>query len=314
MRSRPKVEKEYPHGAEGSLLDLRVRLTRSAIWVGPAWAVICGAAASGDLALDWRVLVSLLVAVALADPVLSSAWNLANASESRGSSAIKENPGPANVVPALPYTAPGSLADRLREALSRRVAGWSASMSEQAGELPLGLGFASLVTLLLAALLGVGPLLLAVVALAVVLLRLVVGDMLGRLKGILGTAVLSGIPWLLGYAVFAKPLLGFDALGSVGAALLWAATYATVFHACKSIASQELSRGGRLLVWAQIAAIVVLIVAKQPILGAAVALLLVPQAMLQPPMLRLDDGAWYLRRAQPFTLLATLATALALAA
>jgi hypothetical protein len=80
------------------------------------------------------------------------------------------------------------------------------------------------------------------------------------------------------------------------------------------IARDGLSSGARLLVLAHVAAIAVLILAKEPILGGSVALLFLPQAMLQPLMLRLSDGRWYLRRVQVFTMLAMLAMAVAMRA
>lgn len=307
-----RVEDVCVHMGNGNVLDFRVRLTGSAVWVGPAWAVACGAVASGALTKDWHSLVLLLVAVVLADPILGTAWSLASSAGVASPRSGQDNPSPRHRVPSLPYTLPGSLAGRLGELVAERVSRWRVWAGERSGESLLGLGFAAIAAVLLAAQLGVVPALLVAVALAAVFGRLALGHALGVLESILATVVLAGIPWLLGYAVFARPWGQEDWLGSAGAPLLWAATYALVFGACALIAGQVLVQGARLLTAAHAAGIVLLVLAKEPILAGGVALLFLPQVMLQPLMLRLSDGRWYLRRAQVFTLLAMLALAMAM--
>jgi len=308
------MQKREAHIGNGNVLDLRVRLTGSTIWVGPAWAVVCGAVASGAPTRDWQSMVLLLLAVALADPILGTTWSLASSAVVASPRRAKANPGPSHSVPSLPYALPGSLADRLGQLVGERVSRWQLAAGQRAGESLLGLGFVSTLAVLLAAVLGVVPVLLVAAALAAAFARLVLGHALGQLESVVATAVLAGIPWLLGYAVFARPWGQEDWVGSAGASLVWAATYALAFHACALIARDGLSSGARLLVLAHVAAIAVLILAKEPILGGSVALLFLPQAMLQPLMLRLSDGRWYLRRVQVFTMLAMLAMAVAMRA
>jgi len=302
----------HEHMGDGNLLHLRVRLTRSAVWVGPAWAVVCGAVASGAFPKGWYSLVLLLVAIVLADPILGTVWSLASSADGKSPGSEKDNPGPRHSVPSLPYTLPGSLAGRLGEIVAERVSRWRVSTGERSVELLVGLGFIATLAMLLAALLGGVPALLVGAALATVFGRLVLGQALGRLEGALATALLAGTPWLLGFAVFARSWGQENWLASAGAPLLWAAAYALAFHACALIAGEVLVRGARLLTVVHAASIVLLVLAKEPILAGGVALLFLPQAMLQPLMLRLSDGRWYLRRAQVFTLLAMLALAAAM--
>ena len=55
------------------------------------------------------------------------------------------------------------------------------------------------------------------------------------------------------------------------------------------------------------------VIDKQPIMAGVVALLLLPQMLLQPALLSTRDGLWYLGRVQAFTMAAMMATAVAAA-
>jgi len=68
-----------------------------------------------------------------------------------------------------------------------------------------------------------------------------------------------------------------------------------------------------LLNLAQVATVALLVFWKQPILAGVVTLLLLPQMLLQPALVRTGDGLWYLRRVQAFTMGAMMATAVAAA-
>jgi len=130
----------------------------------------------------------------------------------------------------------------------------------------------------------------------------------------LATCFLAGLPWLMGWAAFRNLQLGVSGLRPLGQALVWAAAYAMAFHSYRLLGRQSLARGSSLLTAAHLSAVVLLIVVRQPILAGAVALLLLPQLMLQPALLRVGEGVWYLRRVQLFTMLATMATAMAMMA
>jgi hypothetical protein len=118
----------------------------------------------------------------------------------------------------------------------------------------------------------------------------------------------------MGWAAFSDLQFGMNGLRPFSQALVWAAAYATTFHAYRLLGGQRLARGSTLLAAAHLLAIVLLIVARQPILAGGVALLLLPQLMLQPALLSVGEGVWYLRRVQIFTMLATMVTAMAMMA
>ncbi|HEM61724.1 MAG TPA: hypothetical protein ENO24_05500, partial [Chloroflexi bacterium] len=307
------MDKGQPDGRRGGLLTLTLRPSGSTIWVGPAWAVVCGAVSSGALTRDWHTLLMALLAVVLADPILSTIWALVSSDDSRYVVEPTDNPGPGTVLPSLPYTLPGSAAGRLRELLEERLAGWRWAVWPRARESIPTLGFASALALLMAAVLGILPLAVVVAFLVAAGARVWIRGSSMRLVEALGSGVLAGVPWVLGYVALAEPLIGEQGPGSLGFALLAAAAYAGVFHGCALISAQRLSLGANVVTAFQVFVVAVLILIEHPIHGGAVALLLLPQVMLQPLMLRLDDGGWYLRRVQGFAMLAMLTVALALA-
>jgi hypothetical protein len=152
------------------------------------------------------------------------------------------------------------------------------------------------------------------VALALAAWRLAMPKGEGVLPGLLASCYLAGLPWLIGWAAFGHMQFGINELRPLSQALVWAAAYATTFHAYRLLGGQRLPSGSHLLAWAHLLAVVVLVLARQPLLAGAVALLLLPQLMLQPALLSGGDGVWYLRRVQIFAMLATMVTAMAMAA
>lgn len=168
--------------------------------------------------------------------------------------------------------------------------------------------------LLISSVLGDVPLGLTVLALGLAAWRLAMAPREGALSGMLATCFLAGLPWLMGWGAFSHMQVGMSELRPLGQALVWAAAYAMAFHAYRLLGGHRLARGATLLTVAQLSAVVLLVVARQPILAGGVALLLLPQLMLQPALLRVGEGVWYLRRVQLFTMLATMVTAMAMMA
>jgi hypothetical protein len=161
---------------------------------------------------------------------------------------------------------------------------------------------------------GSVPLGLTVVALGLAAWRLSMAQGEGSLSSVLASCYLAGLPWLMGWAAFSDLQFGMNELRPLSQALVWAAAYATTFHAYRLLGGQRLARGSNLLAAVHLSAIVLLVVARQPLLAGGVALLLLPQLMLQPALLSVGEGVWYLRRVQIFTMLATIVTAMAMAA
>jgi hypothetical protein len=302
------VEPKGAEVTEGRLFTIEVERAGSRTWLGPAWAVVCGTVASGGLALEWRVPVLLLLGVLLADSVLGSVWRLVVEGEPKSGrrTGSGSKPVSGSVAPALPFSLPESLEKRLSDC--RRT------FSTHAGTRVLGLGFLSVFALLIGAILGNVAVLLTVAALLVAAARLAVSERHGVLPGLLASVYLAGLPWLMGFAAFGHLQWGAEGKRALAQALILAAVYAVTFHAYRLLGGQLLSRGATVLSLAQVGAVVVLVVAREPILAGAVGLLLLPQLMLQPALLKVGEGVWYLQRVQVFTLLATLVTAAAMVA
>ncbi len=307
------MDKPSSDFAQGRVFTLEVRSARSRTWLGPAWAVLCGAVASGGLELDWHTIVALLLAVLLADSLLGSIWPVVDSDLRVAGGAPTGNPGSKTPAPPLPYTLPGSASARFFEFLGKRTAWWRSTVWPQKGNLVLGLAFNSLLALLVSALLGGGALLLTAIALALAGYRLVLRRSREGVSLALGSCFLAGLPWLLGYATFRD-------LGSVGSelgvtveALAMAAIYALAYHSYQVLSTEGLSSGAALLNLAHVTAAAMLVVVKQPILAGGVALLFLPQLLLQPALLTTGDGLGYLRQVQAPTMVATMVTALATA-
>lgn len=298
---------------EGRLVTLVVDQAGSRVWLGPAWAILCGAVASGGLTIAWRTPVFLLLGAILADSVLGSVWGLARL-EVRVPRRKKKGSGIQGEQVAGRGGSPGGVVIRLLDSGVGRLARWASRTWPRATGSILGWGFLSLLALLISSVLGSVPLGLTVLALGLAAWRLARPPGEGVLSGMLATCVLAGLPWLMGWAAFRNLQLGVNELRPLGQALVWAAAYAMAFHAYRLLGRQSLARGANLLTVAHLSAVVLLIVIRQPILAGAVALLLVPQLMLQPALLRFGQGVWYLKRVQLFTMLAMVVTAMAMMA
>lgn len=294
-------------GIESVLLGLGAWWAKPRIWLGPAWAVLCGGLASGRLGFNgWTVLV-LLLSLFLGDPLLGTIWREASAMASPYNPTSLSERSKARLSPP-PYTLPGSLADRLFRWAEERLSWWSSVWPRF--EAPLaGLAFALPLAFVLAILLGQSVVMLIAVALLLIAwesLRLHGGREPSRL---LRASYAGGMAWLVGYLAF-RPLIPQVALQRHGEALLWALVYTGLLYAFQSIDRGERDKGIRLLNLVQIFGIAVLVLTKEPILAGVVGLLLLPQMLLQPVIKRRD---WYLRRTQFFALMAMMVGALAVA-
>ncbi len=291
-------------GIESVLLGLGAWWARPRIWLGPAWAVLCGGLASGRLGFNGRTVLVLLLSLFLGDPLLGTIWREASIIASPSNPSPLSEGSKARLSP-LPYTLPGSLADSLFHWAEERLSWWSSVWPRF--EAPLaGLAFALPLVFVLAILLGQSVLLLVAVALILVaweFLRLHGGRRPSRL---LRASYAGGVAWLVGYLAFGPQI----AIQRHGEALLWTLIYTGVLYAFQSIDKGERGKGVRVLNLVQIFGVVVLVLTKEPILAGVAALLLLPQMLLQPVFKR---GSAYLRRTQFFALMGMMVGALAVA-
>lgn len=303
------------HGfSDGGLLALEVGSVGSRVWLGATWAALCGAVASGGLEVSWHALLAVFLTLVLADPVLGSVWTLAGAAARwRFPRGRKGNPGGESALPALPYTLPGSVGHRFSSFAGGALVRWRSTIWPRVGTSILGLGLLTLVAVVMAASLGSVVLLVTAIALGVAGAALVDARSGARLRGVLGSAFLGGLPWLLGYTALARHGAAEQGLVWMAQILVWPALYATTWRAYQWLDEGECGKGAVLLSVAQAIAVAVLVVVKQPIAAGAVALLLLPQLLVQPVLLQGGDGPWYLRRVQVFTMGAMMAMSAAVA-
>jgi hypothetical protein len=213
----------------------------------------------------------------------------------------------------LPYTLPGSVGHRFSTFAGHAVIRWQSTIWPRVGTSILGLGLLCLVALLVAASLGSVVVLITAIALGVAGAALVDARSGGRLRGVLGSAFLAGLPWLLGYTALSDHGPAQGGLVSLAQVLVWPALYAATWRAYQWLDEEESDKGIVLLSVAQVLAVAVLVVVKQPIAAGVVALLLLPQLLLQPSLRQGADGPWYLRSVQVFTMAAMMAMSVAVA-
>lgn len=278
------------------------------IWLGPAWAVLCGSLASGRLEFDGRTLLVLLLSLFLGDPLLGTIWREASTIASP-SNPTSLSEGPKVRLSSPPYTLPGSLANRLILWAEERLSWWRSSFYPRFQASLAGLAFALPLAFVLSILLGQ-----SVVVLIAVALILAAWESLRLHDGrgpslLLRASYAGGVAWLVGYLAF-MPSLSQVAIPRHGEATLWALIYTGVLYAFQSIDKGKRDKGVRLLNLVQIFGVALLVLTREPILAGVAALLLLPQMLLQPVFKR---GRSYLRRTQFFALVAMMVGALAVA-
>jgi len=290
-------------GIESILLGLGAWWAKPRIWLGPAWAVLCGGLASGRMGFNGWTLLVILLSLFLGDPLLGTIWREASIIASP-SNPTSLSGGSKARLSLPPYTLPGSLADHLFRWAEERLSWWSSVWPRF--EAPLaGLAFALPLTIVLAILLGRSVVILMAVALILVgweSIRLHSGR---EPSGLLRACYAGGVAWLVGYLAF-RPQV---AIQRHGEALLWALIYTGLLYAFQSIYKGERDKGVRLLNLVQIFGVAVLVLAREPIFAGVAALLLLPQMLLQPVFKR----GGYLRRAQIFAMMAMVVGTLAVA-
>jgi chlorophyll synthase len=288
-------------GALGPLMRLRVRIARPLTWLGPVWAALCGAVASGRLTLSGQNLLVLIVTLFLADTLWGTLWHLI----AEGSWFVSSNrPSQAQEarLTALPYTVPGSPSYRIFSWLSRMLAWWRTIFGPRLGSTLPDLVVVLPLTLILAIILGRRILILSVAALAIILLALLRAHRHGVPPLSLRAILEMGLAWLVGHTAFAP--LSF-------LSFLLAAFYTVAYHSSSKLVTNSGKRWVVLLIVSQAAVIGLLIFLRQPVVAGAIGLLLLPQMLLQPFLSEGEVGLWYLRHITPFLMAGMLLAALA---
>lgn len=271
---------------------------------------MCGAIASGRLALRLDHLLLSLLLVFFADALLGTFWELTVGAD--WPTSLRRNRQPATREGAfhgdrrrflLPYTLPGSPGCRLANWLEVFGSWWREEFWPALGVAWLS----SLATgLLLAAWFGGSFLALSLLALAVTLLAGACSSLKpaweDAVRG-LQAALEIGICWLSGNAAF-----GVVGWPSIAVAL----SFTVVYYACLVMDSEGQMEKVRLLNGAQLTVVLLLFALRQPLAAAALTLLLAPQLLLQLWPERGGSAAWYLERTRSLIVTGMVLAALAL--
>lgn len=289
------------HRVLGPLIKLEVRSTRPLTWLGPAWAALCGAVASGRLTLSGQNLLVLLIALFLADALWGTLWYLIAEKDWSVSSNWPSQAQEASLT-ALLYTAPGSPSHRVFSRLGRKLAWWREVFWPRQGSALLGLVVTLPLTLILAIILGRRGIILTSAALAIMLLALLRARQHGTPPPSLQAILEMGLAWLVGHTTFASLTLW---------SFLLAIFYTVAYRSCLTLVKNRAKHSLSLLRVSQAAVIALLIFLRQPVVAGVVGLLLLPQMLLQPFLGQGRVELWYLRRTSPFLMAGMLLAALA---
>ncbi len=289
------------HRVVGPRMKLEVRVNRPLTWLGPAWAALCGAVASGWLTLSGQNLLVLLIALFLADALWGTLWHLIAETDWFASSDWLSQAHGASLT-ALPYTAPGSPSHHVFGRWSQMRAWGRGAFRSRSGSALLGLAVALPLTLILAVILGQRVIILTVAALAIMVLALLRARRHSSPPPSSRAILEMGFAWLAGHTAFGPLTLK---------SFLLAALYTVAYYSCLRLATGSEKRWLVLLKVTQAAVIAILIFLKQPVIAGVVGLLLLPQMLLQPFLSQGEMALWYLRRTGPFLMAGMLLAALA---
>lgn len=286
--------------APGGLIRLRAQPTDLSTWLGPAWAALCGVAASGTFsghAKDW---LRLALLVLLVDGGWGTLWTALGSTDwtvplSRWR---RWHFGEPLLTP--PYTQPNSPGDRLSLWLGQLRAWWRDVLWPTCGPATSSAAVAVPVTAVLAASLGREQALLSAAALAVIQLNLIWTGGNGATVPLWNSLIGLALPWLAGHAAFGTP-----SPSSVIMALAFALAQAAAWQA-------ESRWGGALQTGAGLVPALLLVVLHHPLAAACLFLLHFPQLSLLPWRQRGQSASWYVQHTRPWLMLAMLIAAWAL--
>lgn len=306
----------YPVGQGAEYLDgvklqpdlgspIRVQVWFRRGLLGPIWAALCGALASGAVTLSAEPLLRLALLALLVDVVWGGLWSALMASDWATSLGRWQNWRRGTPVRLLPHTSPDGPAGRLARRLGHLRSWWTEAAGPTLGPTLAGLALLLPLALVMAGVLGVRPLL--VTLLAITLLQFIFAWTGGDTRPMPGPQALFEItlPWLAGHVLFDLPTLP-----SLALALAYGLSYAGGLRLAQGWAGLARWNLG------QVSALVVLVATRQPTAAGIVGLCFMGQAMLQPGLIdeetdQIDPRAALrlLRWAQPWLMAAMLVAA-----
>ncbi len=282
----------------GQLIRLDISLRSGGLWIGPAWAVLCGIVASGRFAWNVRGLLLAGLALFLVDGVWATLWTAAVETDWAGLAAGWDSSPPPLRARRLPYVQAGAPGDRAAGWLAHLARWWQNRMQPVAGTAVSSIAVCLPLGAALSALLGWQVLALSAAALAMIQLGLVTNRASGRPSPLLQAGLEFGLAWLAGQAAF-----GLVTLSSTLMALLFATAYYGGL--------QLLGQGAGLAYWRwpQLIAALVLLALRQPLPALVLFFILFAQVLLEPALESGRSGAWFVRSSQAWLMAAMLVVA-----
>ena len=295
------------HAGQRPLLGNSIR---SQVWLRrgllrPAWVALCGALASGGLALRAEPLLQFALLIFLVDVVWGGLWAALAATDWATALRQWQDWDHGSPVRFLPYTLSQGPAGRLARTCGHLQSWWKDLLQPTLGPTLVGLALLLPLALVVAGMLGARPFLLTLAA--ITLLQFVVAWSGGDARPVPGTQALFEIalPWLAGHAMFKE-------LTAPSAALALA-------YALTCAGGLRMAQGWRgLTLWnlGQVAVVVVLLAGHQPQAAGIVGLLWIGQVLVQPGLFDVETEevtpaafALYLRFSQPWLMAAMLVAA-----
>lgn len=251
-------------------------------WVAPFLSYVCGITASTGWMWTIQHMLRFASGLLLVGPLLGTAWAASTQTRWRHS---RLEPSAQNLAPqleeasrpwqdlALPYTLPGSASHRLAVRLATASARWQV-LQQSLGRPLLLLVVSSTFALTVAAQLGSQSLALVIVSLAAAC-SIGCRESRGTPWRWLSVAAPICIAWLVGHAAF----------HNLHPISIWAAgCYSAWFYGCSALGSkpESIDRGLFWRVAAQSGVVTSLIIVRQPLVAAVVAILITPQILLLP--------------------------------
>ncbi len=281
----------------GRLIALDVRPTRTLTLLGPAWAALCGAIASGGLTLRGQTLLTLILIIMLCDAFLGAWRSLWLQSDWR---------------PALEHAlassgrwlrardSSGFFLTRYVNAIGRwikylREIIWPIIESEM-----IGMIIAGILALSTAVVLGPQTFLLTAFAM-----------LLSLVEGQIGTARGAGLRALCEIALpfhIAQSAFGFFSWSSLAFSIL----FTLVYRALLGLATTRQMNWIRWSNFVQLGVVALLLIRSSPIGAGVVAMGLLAQVLWQARFIYDRDGNGYARRIQSYILVAMLISAISL--
>ncbi len=261
------------------LIRLYARTGSRLSWLVPAWAILCGAVASGAIAPTLPHIGRLLLVAALVEAGWGTLWEALGTTDWATPLRRWRNWRLGEAGVTLPYARPDSPAGRVAVGLAQ-LRSWGETLFMPMAGRELGAVIAGLaLTLLLAFALGNEMIVLTVAGLALMQLALLLDRGQGQADARWDGLLRLGLPWLAGHVAFAP-------LSPVS--LLLAALFAV------AIADGEQLYGRVAWLVGQLAAALFFVVLHRPLAALFMSLLLVPQVLLvvPPTHRRWQRSAW----------------------